>query len=121
MSPAEAKKRARSERLRLGLRGRMAMNIAIFTVMAWLCLGTVMALLAVRLVSMNEREQGAALLQSLAPTGARAIARQDLAALDDLLSETVRQVHPSRSRILFIRSEERRVGKECRSRWSPYH
>src|SRR3712207_9199929 len=23
--------------------------------------------------------------------------------------------------ILFGRSEERRVGKECRSRWSPYH
>src|SRR6516165_4280161 len=23
--------------------------------------------------------------------------------------------------ISFIRSEERRVGKECRSRWSPYH
>ena len=23
--------------------------------------------------------------------------------------------------IAFIRSEERRVGKECRSRWSPYH
>ena len=22
---------------------------------------------------------------------------------------------------LFGRSEERRVGKECRSRWSPYH
>ena len=22
---------------------------------------------------------------------------------------------------LFNRSEERRVGKECRSRWSPYH
>ena len=22
---------------------------------------------------------------------------------------------------LVIRSEERRVGKECRSRWSPYH
>ena len=22
---------------------------------------------------------------------------------------------------LFPRSEERRVGKECRSRWSPYH
>ena len=21
----------------------------------------------------------------------------------------------------FTRSEERRVGKECRSRWSPYH
>src|SRR5258706_12049776 len=23
--------------------------------------------------------------------------------------------------LLFRRSEERRVGKECRSRWSPYH
>src|SRR5690348_18092710 len=23
--------------------------------------------------------------------------------------------------IAFFRSEERRVGKECRSRWSPYH
>src|SRR5256886_10479786 len=23
--------------------------------------------------------------------------------------------------VVFIRSEERRVGKECRSRWSPYH
>ena len=23
--------------------------------------------------------------------------------------------------IIFARSEERRVGKECRSRWSPYH
>ena len=24
-------------------------------------------------------------------------------------------------RMLLARSEERRVGKECRSRWSPYH
>ena len=23
--------------------------------------------------------------------------------------------------LYFLRSEERRVGKECRSRWSPYH
>ena len=23
--------------------------------------------------------------------------------------------------VVLIRSEERRVGKECRSRWSPYH
>src|SRR2546422_5943654 len=27
----------------------------------------------------------------------------------------------SELRDLFLRSEERRVGKECRSRWSPYH
>ena len=25
------------------------------------------------------------------------------------------------NRAALIRSEERRVGKECRSRWSPYH
>ena len=24
-------------------------------------------------------------------------------------------------RLFVLRSEERRVGKECRSRWSPYH
>ena len=26
-----------------------------------------------------------------------------------------------KSDLYVIRSEERRVGKECRSRWSPYH
>ena len=25
------------------------------------------------------------------------------------------------ARVVVLRSEERRVGKECRSRWSPYH
>ena len=25
------------------------------------------------------------------------------------------------SKFVQLRSEERRVGKECRSRWSPYH
>ena len=25
------------------------------------------------------------------------------------------------AREILLRSEERRVGKECRSRWSPYH
>ena len=27
----------------------------------------------------------------------------------------------AKNTISGIRSEERRVGKECRSRWSPYH
>src|SRR2546427_5130087 len=27
----------------------------------------------------------------------------------------------SQEKIFHLRSEERRVGKECRSRWSPYH
>ena len=30
-------------------------------------------------------------------------------------------VFPLLGALLGIRSEERRVGKECRSRWSPYH
>ena len=28
---------------------------------------------------------------------------------------------PTLVRVIQLRSEERRVGKECRSRWSPYH
>ena len=35
-------------------------------------------------------------------------------ALKDVLLETLNQG-------VTTRSEERRVGKECRSRWSPYH
>src|SRR3712207_8733858 len=34
--------------------------------------------------------------------------------LDDLSPEEKREIYR-------MRSEERRVGKECRSRWSPYH
>ena len=34
--------------------------------------------------------------------------------------ETIREKRPD-SRVVVLRSEERRVGKECRSRWSPYH
>ena len=40
-------------------------------------------------------------------------------ALDDLLPEAFAVVREAGKRTL--RSEERRVGKECRSRWSPYH
>src|ERR1043166_10140206 len=41
-----------------------------------------------------------------------------------LIGLTVAAHHPerfSRLGIMNTRSEERRVGKECRSRWSPYH
>ena len=43
------------------------------------------------------------------------------------ISENICSEDDLRSRIFgtfvikFLRSEERRVGKECRSRWSPYH
>ena len=36
-----------------------------------------------------------------------------------VLTEFVKAGAPEE--ILYVRSEERRVGKECRSRWSPYH
>ena len=32
------------------------------------------------------------------------------------------EINPEKLNLLtLVRSEERRVGKECRSRWSPYH
>src|ERR1039457_6750556 len=39
------------------------------------------------------------------------------------LSNTLRRntLKPTRGSVWPLRSEERRVGKECRSRWSPYH
>ena len=33
----------------------------------------------------------------------------------------IREQFPSMVKLTLTRSEERRVGKECRSRWSPYH
>src|SRR5260370_29894787 len=43
--------------------------------------------------------------------------------IEDLFErETIIGMNPFREqRIRGHRSEERRVGKECRSRWSPYH
>ena len=37
--------------------------------------------------------------------------------------ETINKMkrQPAEWEKIFARSEERRVGKECRSRWSPYH
>ena len=37
---------------------------------------------------------------------------KDIIGLSGLTSETLENIY---------KSEERRVGKECRSRWSPYH
>ena len=39
---------------------------------------------------------------------------------DEILQEYKQKGH-SPEKLEKIRSEERRVGKECRSRWSPYH
>ena len=51
--------------------------------------------------------------------------KNDVAALEHYIGgplETGLSIELSLKQILrIIRSEERRVGKECRSRWSPYH
>ena len=39
----------------------------------------------------------------------------------DTMVNTVAPVWDGNETWLVLRSEERRVGKECRSRWSPYH
>src|SRR2546425_1885088 len=39
----------------------------------------------------------------------------------DGLLDQARPLEEAASRLVCQRSEERRVGKECRSRWSPYH
>ena len=52
-----------------------------------------------------------------------------LVVLDGLNFEVARHamghlqayVGAGRAALYKLRSEERRVGKECRSRWSPYH
>ena len=40
---------------------------------------------------------------------------------EQLYEGKAKKVYATEDPNLVIRSEERRVGKECRSRWSPYH
>ena len=52
-------------------------------------------------------------------------AGHDVVIVDDYCNscaEAVNRVEEvSGKKVVSYRSEERRVGKECRSRWSPYH
>jgi diguanylate cyclase (GGDEF)-like protein len=93
-----------ARRRRLGLRSRLAlliagMSLAVLVVVSWFLIQ-----LSGNLAAQTQREQGVALLQSLAPSSARSIAVNDLASLDDQLAETVLQVRPSWTEILFIQA-----------------
>ena len=45
-----------------------------------------------------------------------------LETADQVIPLTIQKAESSTDHCLYqLRSEERRVGKECRSRWSPYH
>ena len=75
--------------------------------------------LGVQAMSREEIDQANNVLQTVLHQLAKAQATRDLAKLDLEV-----QRHP-RAVVVDVRSEERRVGKECtswcRSRWSPYH
>ena len=43
------------------------------------------------------------------------------AVYEEIISGESIDARPKMKQLLRERSEERRVGKECRSRWSPYH
>ena len=45
----------------------------------------------------------------------------DQPPLTPVLARLADSIGPGSLVVLRLRSEERRVGKECRSRWSPYH
>src|SRR3989449_11319708 len=47
--------------------------------------------------------------------------RDDIAAIETFYKDADTVDHRTRALGYRQRSEERRVGKECRSRWSPYH
>ena len=64
-----------------------------------------------------------AVRSQLAPLSAQWLALAAFAAdyYQRPLGEVALPGLPKNLRVLTTRSEERRVGKECRSRWSPYH
>ena len=49
------------------------------------------------------------------------VAERLVPGVKDFLIASHKSREPAAALILQERSEERRVGKECRSRWSPYH
>src|SRR2546430_2660218 len=53
--------------------------------------------------------------------GKKVTADQAHTLLQALLPHDARRIYNFHKALLRHRSEERRVGKECRSRWSPYH
>src|SRR5256885_16561548 len=53
--------------------------------------------------------------------GTKVLVQPDGTVATEELRELVKSVGTLRMSGRRVRSEERRVGKECRSRWSPYH
>src|SRR3546814_15670577 len=69
-------------------------------------------------------------LEKLSTQWMDSMLRKDKVRLEELMApefvlHTAHPTYPETPREMWLRSEERRVGKECvstcRSRWSPYH
>ena len=68
-----------------------------------------------KLLQINSMPDHIHLLIGLKPTQAIS------ALVQNMKSESTKWINDNRLTPSKFRSEERRVGKECRSRWSPYH
>src|SRR3712207_400821 len=94
--------------LSLGLAGLVVANIGLnVTVNAWN---------RMFFDALEKRDSGTLLFALLAFAGLVVV----IAGIGVLIVVT-RETLQVRWREWLVRSEERRVGKECRSRWSPYH
>src|SRR3712207_7935392 len=71
-------------------------------------------------VCSSDLEQLAEVLAQVG-SGARQSVRELRTLLMDLYPTSLRTAGLETALCQAARSEERRVGKECRSRWSPYH
>src|SRR5256885_1514752 len=59
------------------------------------------------------------IVMNLVINGAEAIGENATGKVE--IRTSLREINAREASEFFRRSEERRVGKECRSRWSPYH
>src|SRR5256885_12350535 len=69
------------------------------------------------LQTLNETERAVLLLRAIGEMRYREISE----SLEIPLGSVMGNLSRARQKMREARSEERRVGKECRSRWSPYH
>src|SRR2546427_9602959 len=84
------------------------------------CLGLQEGLQGVLWIDLVAVEEVLGVIEHLSPLALQ-IRDGILDQLEVLLQRDAERVRHMQSPALAERSEERRVGKECRSRWSPYH